>query len=299
MSEANKAIARRYYSEIMSGANQATIDELIASDFLYASPTYSGSSGSESFKEFVNMLNVAFPDLYCNIENLLAEGDTVVVHWTAHGHHRVLMLTAIGEIPASGKPFKFSGITWLHIAEGKIREARVNEDALGLLMQLGAIPSEAAPIEPSSPEANKAIANRYFNEIMSQGKLEVIDELMTSNFIIRISGLHEPFHGPEGMKQFVTGLRTAFPDIQFTLEHQIAEGDKVACRFTSISTHQGEFAGIPPTGKQVKDQGTDIFRFVGGKIAEVWVSENALGLMQQIGTIPTPSETTHQSTPAP
>jgi steroid delta-isomerase-like uncharacterized protein len=194
----------------------------------------------------------------------------------------------MGEIPASGKPFKVSSITWLHIADGKIKSARVDEDSLGLLMQLGAIPTEAVPNEPSSPEANKATVNRYFNEIMSQGRLEVIDELMAKDFIIRISSLHEPFRGPEGMKQFVTGLRTAFPDIQFTVEEQIAEGDKVACRFTSISTHQGEFAGIPPTDKQVKDHGTDIFRFVSGKIAEVWVSENALGLMQQIGAIPTP-----------
>lgn len=289
MSELNKASVRRYYNEIMNGANQSAINELIASDFLFTNPTHpEAKRGPQGFKELVSMLRAAFPDLYFNIETLLAEGDTVVSHWTAQGKHRGPLDTVIGYIPATGKPFKISGMTWLHIADGKIREARVNEDTLSLLVQLGTIPSEAAPIEPSSPEANKAIVNRYFNEIMSQGRLEVIDELMAKDFIIRISSLHEPFRGPEGIKQFVTGLRTAFPDIQFTVEEQIAEGDKVACRFTSISTHQGKFAGIPPTGKQVKDHGTDIFRFVSGKIAEVWVSENALGLMQQIGAIPTP-----------
>jgi steroid delta-isomerase-like uncharacterized protein len=289
MSEANKAIARRYYSEIMNGANQTTIDELMSSDFLFINPTYPlVKPGLEGFKKLITMLHGAFLDLYFNIEHLLAEGETVTIHSTAQGEHRGSLHTVMGDIPASGKPFKVSSITWLHIADGKIRSARVDEDSLGLLMQLGAIPTEAAPNETPCPEANKAIVNRYFNEIMSQGRLEVIDELMAEDFIIRISSLHEPFHGPEGMKQFVTGLRTAFPDIEFTVEEQIAEGDQVACRFTSISTHQGEFAGISPTGKQVKDHGTDIFRFVSGKIAEVWVSENALGLMQQIGAIPTP-----------
>lgn len=288
MSEVNKAIARRYYNEIMNGANQATIDELMASDFLFTNPPYpQPAPGPEGFKQVVTMLHRAFPDLYFNIETLLAEGDTVVIHWTAQGKHLGPIHTATTEIPATGNPFQLKGMTWLHIADGKIREAHINEDALGMLMQLGIIPTEAVPNEPPSPEANKATVNRYFNEIMSQGRLEVIDELIAKDFIIRISSLHEPFHGSEGMKQFVTGLRTAFPDIQFTIQEQIAETDKVACRFTSISTHQGEFAGIPPTGKRVEDQGTDIFRFVNGKIAEVWVSENALGLMQQIGAIPT------------
>lgn len=289
MSEVNKAIARRYYNEIMNGANQTTIDELMSSDVLFINPTYPlVKPGIEGFKKLVTMLHGAFLDLYFNIEHLLAEGETVTIHSTAQGEHCGSLNTVMGEIPASGKLFKVSSITWLHIADGKIKSVRVDEDSLGLLMQLGAIPTEAVPNEPSSPEANKATVNRYFNEIMSQGRLEVIDELMAKDFIIKISSLHEPFRGPEGMKQFVTGLRTAFPDIQFTVEEQIAEGDKVACRFTSISTHQGEFAGIPPTDKQVKDHGTDIFRFVSGKIAEVWVSENALGLMQQIGAIPTP-----------
>ena len=287
--ESNKAIARRYYNEIMNGGNHNTIDELMTSDLLFSNPPYpKPEPGTEGFKQLLTNFHNAFPDTYFNIDNLLAEDDTVVVQWTAQGKHTGAMRTATGEIAPSGKAFKLSGITWLYITDGKIKKVHINEDALGMLMQLGIIPTgeETLTTEPPSTEANKAIVHRYFSEIMSQGNLTVIDELMTEDFIIRISSLHEPFRGHEGMKQFVSGLRTAFPDITFKVENLIAEGDKIACHFTSISTHQAEFARIPATGKEVKDQGTDIFSFVDGKIAEILVNENALGLMQQLGAIP-------------
>lgn len=78
----------------------------------------------------------------------------------------------------------------------------------------------------------------------------------------------------------------AFPDLQLTTEDMVAEGDKVAIRNTWRGTHQGAFQGLPPTGKHVAFTGTDIFRFVGGKIAEQWADLDALGLMQQLGVIP-------------
>ena len=287
--ESNKAIARRYYNEIMNGGNHNTIDELMTSDLLFSNPPYpQPEPGLEGFKQLLTNFHNAFRGTYFNIDNLLAEDDTVVVQWTAQGKHTGVIKSATGEIAPSGRTFKLSGITWLYIKDGKIRKVHINEDALGMLMQLGIIPTgeEVIATESPSTEAKKAIVHRYFSEIMSQGNLAIINELMTEDFIIRISSLHEPFRGHEGMKQFVSGLRTAFPDITFKVENLIAEGDKIACHFTSISTHQAEFAGIPATGKEVKDQGSDIFSFANGKIAEILVNENALGLMQQLGAIP-------------
>jgi steroid delta-isomerase-like uncharacterized protein len=290
MSEANKEIARRYYSEIMNTGSQSTIDELIASDFIFDYPLYPAPEpGPETFKQLVNQFRDIFSNAYFNIETLIAEGGTVVVQWTCHGNQLGSIQTPQGAIPPSGKPFTLTGKTWLEIVDGKIKAAHIDENALGMYMQLGLIPSPAAasPVPPSSPGANKAIVRRYFNEIMSQGNLEVIDQLMADDFVIKVAGLHDPFRGPEGMKQFVTGLRSAFADMQFTIEELVAEGDRVACRFTSFSSHQGEFAGVPPSGNPVKDRGTDLFRIVNGKIVEVLVTDNALGVMQQIGAIPT------------
>ena len=82
------------------------------------------------------------------------------------------------------------------------------------------------------------------------------------------------------------GLVTAFPDIRFELDDMIAEGDKVAVRFTFRGTHQGVFQGIAPTGKQITYSALEIDRFVGGKFIEAWIVSDTLGMMQQLGAIP-------------
>ena len=93
-------------------------------------------------------------------------------------------------------------------------------------------------------------------------------------------------NGPEGYKQFVTMFLTAFPDHKFTIEDQIAEGDKEVIRWTSTDTHKGEFMGIPPTGVQVTMTGINIVCIAGDKIVEFWVNTDFLGLFQQLGVIP-------------
>lgn len=286
--EENKGIARRYYREIMNEGNLAVIDELIAPDFIFTIPTHPDPfHGPEGFKQLVTMLHTAFPDLHLTVEHLLAQGDTVVGHWTGSGTHTGGPLhTVVGDIQASGRAFTIDGMTWLRIVNGKIEESLANEDTLGLLTQLGVIPSSGATPQSGSTKDNETLVSRYFNEVLNWGKLEVIDEIAAPNFAFRIPTLPEPVRNPEGLKQFVTGLRNGFPDIHFTVGREIADGDKVAARWTITGTHLGLFLGIPPTGKRVQDQGVDIFHIVGNKILEIWVNENDLGLMQQLGVIP-------------
>jgi len=141
-----------------------------------------------------------------------------------------------------------------------------------------------------SAEENKALHRRFFEELFNQGNLERADELVAANYVN-----HNPAPGEtpglEGLKQFVTTLRTAFPDIQFTLDDQIAEGDRVTTRFTATGTHQAEFAGIPATGKPIRITAINIHRVAEGKIQEGWLNWDALGMMQQLGVIPTPGQT--------
>lgn len=286
--EQNKAIAQRYYSEIMNAGKLATIDELMSPEFLFTIPTHPDPyHGPEGFKKLVTMLRGAFPDVHLTVEHLLAEGDTVVGHWTARGTHTGGALhTVMGDIPASGKAFKIDGMSWLRMKDGKIVESLANEDTLGLLFQLGVIPAPPAVAPATTPEQNKMIARRYFNELMNEGRLSTISAILAPDFAFRIPTLPEPVHGHEGMRQFVTGLRSAFPDLKFTIDREMADGDKVAVRWIITGTHQGEFLGAPPSGNKIKDQGVDIFRFRDGKIAEIWVNENDLGLMVQLGVIP-------------
>ncbi|MFQ5996820.1 MAG: ester cyclase [Dehalococcoidales bacterium] len=136
-----------------------------------------------------------------------------------------------------------------------------------------------------SVEENKAIELRFFEEVVNKGNIAVIDELFATNFVD-----HSVFPGMtadrEGAKQFFTMAHTVFPDFHSTLEDMFAEGDKVVQRFTARGTHQGEFMGIAPTGKQVTIPGIAIHRITGGKIVENWVSMDMLGMMQQLGVAP-------------
>jgi steroid delta-isomerase-like uncharacterized protein len=89
----------------------------------------------------------------------------------------------------------------------------------------------------------------------------------------------------------LVALRQAFPDLQIKIEDQIAERDKVVTRWTARGTHQGEFAGIPPTGKQVVMTGIDIDRIANGKLVECWTKSDDLSMLQQIDAIPAPAQT--------
>ena len=136
-------------------------------------------------------------------------------------------------------------------------------------------------------EENKRISRRIVEEAFAQGKIDVIDECVADNFVN-----HDPSVPPElppgreGLKQLVQFYRAAFPDTQVTVDDQIAEGDRVATRYTGRGTHQGDFGGIPATGKQVTVTGISIDRIEGGKIVESWNELNQLGMLQQLGAIP-------------
>jgi steroid delta-isomerase-like uncharacterized protein len=138
-------------------------------------------------------------------------------------------------------------------------------------------------------ETNKTVSRRFFEEVWNNGKLNVLDEIIAKDHVNSgpgtIPGLPA---GPEGSKQFVTAYRSAFPDVHFTVDEQIAEGDKVMTRWTGHGTHQGELAGLPATGKSTTVSGIVVDRIVNGKIAESWGIFDEFGLMQQLGAIPTP-----------
>lgn len=132
---------------------------------------------------------------------------------------------------------------------------------------------------------NKQIMQRFFSELFNTGNLSVANELVSVNYLN-----HNPVPGEmpgrEGLKAFVVYLRTAFPDVYFTIEEQIAEEGKVVTRWRVNGTHQAEFAGIPATGKSVTITAINIHRISADQIQEAWLNWDALGLMQQLGVIP-------------
>jgi steroid delta-isomerase-like uncharacterized protein len=138
-----------------------------------------------------------------------------------------------------------------------------------------------------STEENKATVRRLFEEY----SLDVVDELLVPDYTHHDPNLPPEFqHGRDAYKQVVTMFLAAFPDLRTTVEDLIAEGDKVAARWTFRGTHQGELMGIPPTGKQVTGTGMSVTRLANGKMAESWVNFDALGMMQQLGAAPGPGQ---------
>jgi steroid delta-isomerase-like uncharacterized protein len=138
-----------------------------------------------------------------------------------------------------------------------------------------------------SAQENKSVVRRELEEIFSQGgNLDAAEEIYAPDYVG-----HEPtfgdVHGVEGAKQFAATYRQAFPDVQTTMEDQLAEGDKVVTRFTARGTHQGESEDFgPPTGNRIEVTGITIERFSEeGKIVEDWTNFDALGLMQQLGLV--------------
>jgi steroid delta-isomerase-like uncharacterized protein len=137
-------------------------------------------------------------------------------------------------------------------------------------------------------EQNKQLIRRVFEEVYNQGNLDVVEDLASRDFVAHSPS--EDIRGPAGVKQFVTGLRTAFPDFHTTIEDQIAEGDRVVTRFTATGTHTGTYKGMPPTGRRGTMTGIDIERIVDGKSVECWTNTDDLGLLQQLGVVPMPGQ---------
>ena len=136
-----------------------------------------------------------------------------------------------------------------------------------------------------SVEENKAIARRMLDEAWSTGNLDMIDETIDTSYVF-----HDPavpgIRGPEGLKQLISMYRAGYPDLQFTIEDQFADGDTVIQRWSCEGTHQGELMGIPATGKRTTTSGIGILRFEGGKVVEEWVRWDTLGWLQQLGVVP-------------
>jgi steroid delta-isomerase-like uncharacterized protein len=142
----------------------------------------------------------------------------------------------------------------------------------------------------STAGENKAIFARWFDEAWNSGNYDVAYELVGEEFTAHGAGGQVIKQGPAGVIELVKAWRTGFPDGHMTIDDLIAEGDKVVARTTWRGTHNGEFNGIPPTGNYVTVTSIGIDRIQDGKIVEGWGELDMLGMMQQLGAIPSPED---------
>ena len=138
--------------------------------------------------------------------------------------------------------------------------------------------------------SNSAIARRFFDDVFSKGKLDLVDELFATDYVGHPSGNEETTRGPEGVKEYVDALRGAVSDLTVTVQDQISEGDKVVTRWTAQGTHDGQLMGIAPTGRGAAVTGITIQRVTEGRVVEGWTNWDLMGMLQQLGVAPGPPQ---------
>lgn len=132
-------------------------------------------------------------------------------------------------------------------------------------------------------QQNEAIVRRHIDEVVNNGRSEVIPELYAQDVTY-----HDPFtpggegHGIEAITEFIVATKRAFPDFHFTVDHLFGDGDTVAWRGIATGTHLGDFPGLPASGKAITLPMCQIFRFTDGKIKELWVFTDSLSLVKQV-----------------
>lgn len=143
-----------------------------------------------------------------------------------------------------------------------------------------------------STEENKALIRKWVDQVLNRRDVSdtsLAYELVAADFVGHFPG-QPPISGLEAFQQFGATYFSAFPDLKITPEDLVAEGDKVAMRYSWRGTQKGELMGIPPTGKQVTTSGMSILRIADGKIAEQWDNFDTLSMLQQLGVAPLPAQ---------
>lgn len=134
-------------------------------------------------------------------------------------------------------------------------------------------------------ETNKVTMHRFV-EFINTANEKLAEELISIDAIFHVPRQLEPMRGPAGYLTIIGMMRAGFPDIQWVLEDMVVEGEKVAARFTMRGTHQGMFFGVPPSGRKIVVPAMNIYRLSNGKFIEEYGQPDMLGLLQQIGALP-------------
>jgi steroid delta-isomerase-like uncharacterized protein len=267
----------------IAGVNEHDISKLRAAfavDFFdhINTPVQGLPQGVEGVIAAHEMLHESFPDITFTIDEMMIEGDKVAIRVHANGTH----MGAFYGFPPSGKPISWTAHRIMRVANGQIVESWNEFDQVGILQQMGIIPSFAPP---PNPEANKAIIRRLYEE-ENKGNVDIVDELMSPDFVIHGDALNPHQKGLEPLKASVIATREAFPDLVVTVEDMVAYGDKVVVRLRWTGTHSKGFMGLPATGKRMSWTAIATNRFENGRIVERWFNSDAFSLLQQFGMIP-------------
>ncbi|GAB3669787.1 hypothetical protein GCM10027589_37930 [Actinocorallia lasiicapitis] len=303
---ANKELVNSFFERVWNKGDFGYMDEVYTEDFqlnaLWQNTSLgrSGQASKEEARTTIQGWLAGFPDMHVTVEEQLGEGAFVASRHIAAGTHTA----EFKNLPITGRFGAVSGITVNRIEGDRIAEVWTCWDAVGMMQQLGIFPtpegavprpehdaawaaSQAMPDGAGDPEDAKATVQRFYRELWTEGKLAVADELFHPDFVGHAPGGNLT-RGPEGVKKLVSEWRVGVPDMELEIHAQVAEGGRVATRFTGRGTHLGTWLGFPPTGLKISLSGIAITRVIDGQVVSDWGEFDIMGLLQQFGVIPKP-----------
>ena len=296
----NVAVMRSLFEEGMNGANLAVFDRVAAPDVVYHGATVGDESGLEALKRIYGEALTGFPGIQYTLLTSVADGDAVALRYSVEGVHT----GDFRGLAPTGSAITWNHSTFAHVACGRIIEMWAEIDQLDRLRELGvlaaegpavrmagaaapptatpAAPADSASCEPQSPAETIAVADRVRAEVYNTGNFDVVPEIFAEGYV------HGSANGPDAIG-IAEGTRrigrfvTALPDLEWTFDEVIAEGDRVAARWTTRGTHDGDLLGFAPTGKPVEFTGISFFTVRCGKVVEFQTEMDAAGLLEQVG----------------
>lgn len=298
--EANVAVVRRFFEEGVNSGNLDVFDTVAAPDVVYNGATVGDENGLAALKRIYGEALTGFPGIQYVLLTSVGGGDTVAVRYLVEGVHS-------GEF--RGLEPTGNTITWNHsafarVACGQITEMWAEVNQLDRLRQFGVlaeagpaaqmagvpaspaatpdVASDSASCAPQSPEDVLAIVDRLRAEVYNAGNIDAMPEIVAEGY------LHGSANGPDaigiaaGGRQ-ISGFLTALPDLAWTFDDVIVQGDQAAARWTIRGTHDGELLGFAATGNPVAYSGISFFTVQCGKIVAFQTEMDAVGLLEQVG----------------
>jgi predicted ester cyclase len=294
----------RMYDETWNKGNMAAADDAVHPEFDDHPPTRFfdvGRTGPPALTEAAESFRSAIPDFHDTPELVVVEGESAAYLGMISGTQTGPMF---GFDPKNRR-MRVWGINIFALRDGLISERWGQFDVLSMMQQLGVAPGPPVPEAPAEDpysygdpgrpgkdgptdiEANKNVYRRMVEEVVNHGNFDVVEELFHPDYVDHVAPPGTP-PGFEGVKAIFKMFRTGFPDVKFTIDQMIGEGDYVATLVHGEGTHTGQFVEFPPIGKHAVWRSVGFFRIKDGKIIEHWGIPDLLGLLIQIGIIPPP-----------
>jgi predicted ester cyclase len=296
--DASRALVQRMFEDGVSGGDLSVFDEVIAPDVLYHGAAVSDESGLEALKRIYGEALTGFPGIQYQVVTTTAEPDKVAARLLVRGVHA-------GEfrgIAPSGNEITWNQSVFAEVECGKIVELWAEIGQLDRLRQLGELASDgpaarmagaelgmatpvaasAASCDPASREEMLALVDRFRDEVYNDANLAVMPELMTTDYIQGSANGPDAI-GIEAGGQRINTFLTALPDLEWTFDDVVVEGDRVSARWTTRGTHDGDLAGFPPSGNPIAFTGISTFTISCGKIVAFQTEMDAAGMIDQAG----------------